>query len=170
MFKIAIRGLKDGEYNVELDGNGKDVEYICKEYATSNIKVSGSLHVLGNKYTLSSKIYAIAKMTCDVSLDEFEEEIEVELNMTFIADNQLADVQLERMEDDENERIIRNEDKDIDLTSDIRDMLCLALPMKKVAPKYRGKSLKEIYPEYSDDDKPDNKNNPWAQLDKLKFD
>lgn len=169
MFKLVIRGLNDGEYDVELDGNGKDVEYICKEYATSDIKVKGTLRVLDNHYTLKSKIYSIAKMTCDISLDEFEEKIEADLNMTFIADSQLAEVQLERMEDDENEKIIRSEDKEIVLDADIRDILCLALPMKKVAPKYRGKSLSEIYPEYSDNDKPDNKYNPWAQLDKLKF-
>lgn len=168
MFKIVIRGLKDGEHNVELDGNGKDVEFICKEFATSDIKVKGTLRVLDNHYTLQSKIYAKAKMICDISLDEYEEEIEAEMNMNFIADNELANVQLERMEDDENERIIRSEDKEINLDADVRDILCLALPMKKVAPQHRGKSLEEIFPQYcKSDDKP--AHNPWAQLDNLKL-
>ena len=45
MFKILIRGLKDGDYEIEMNGKGETIEFICPEFQSSEINISGNMKV-----------------------------------------------------------------------------------------------------------------------------
>jgi uncharacterized metal-binding protein YceD (DUF177 family) len=63
------------------------------------------------------------------------------------------------METDSGEVILHEDDQEIDISEQIRQELMLNLPMKRIAPEYRDKTIEELYPEFLDS----NQNN--SQID-----
>lgn len=167
MFKIVIRGLKDGDYSIDMQGSASEIEYICPEFNGSDIKIIGSLSVLGNKYTVTAVASAVAKLICDLSLEEYNEEVEVPFVIQYIADDELLDMGNSLSESEA--KIIRSEEKEIDITDDVREILCVSLPMKRIAPKYRDKEFSQIYPEHSCESEKLNSGDCWDKLKNLKL-
>ncbi len=167
MFKILIRGLKDGDYEIEMNGKGETIEFICPEFQSSEINISGNMKVLGNKYTISATLSSIAYLTCDISLEEYKEEVEVPFVLSYIADDELF--ALNEGDGNLDERIIKSDQKEIDITDEVRELLCINLPMKRVAPQYRGKEFSEIHPELSSDASLPQIDDRWAKLKDIKL-
>jgi uncharacterized metal-binding protein YceD (DUF177 family) len=145
MLKIFIQGLKDGEYDVELTSKAGDIPEMFEEFI-GDVTVTGKLKILGKRFTFIGVAECQAKMECDLTLKEFTETITAEIKMAIIADNTL--LSLSRQNDYQDERVIHEDDKYIDISSDVREELALNLPMKRIFPEYRGKSFEEIFPEF----------------------
>lgn len=150
MLKILIKGIKDGEYDIEISSPTEEIEGIFPEFF-GNVSFVGKLRILGKRFTVVGKATCNAHLICDLSMEDYIEQIEVEIRSSFLANNELyysmAGISEELRESEEH--IIHEDDKYIDLTEDIRQELALGLPMKRIAPKYRDKSFDDIYPQYS---------------------
>lgn len=173
MFKIQIQGLKDGIYEIEQSCTAEDIPYIAEEYF-GNVSLKGNLKVLGKRFYFTGEAECKARLICDISLNEFVENIKVSLKIFFFSDSSLRKVQYYDPKQDLAEVIIGEDDKYIDLTNEIREQLVVNLPMKRISPEFAGKTLEEIYPEYTGVyiTKKKMKTQPvderWAPLAKLK--
>ncbi len=143
MIKIFIQGLKDGNYDIELKVPVEEVPEINEEYF-GNIKIKGKLIKLGKRFTFNGDTECSAKLICDRSLEEYIEEIYAKIELSFIK----KDFNNELKEEDD---VIyyNDDDKFLDITKAIREIFAISLPMKRISPKYRNKSIEEIYPEYA---------------------
>ncbi|MGQ9818618.1 MAG: YceD family protein [Candidatus Kapaibacteriales bacterium] len=180
MLKILIKGIKDGEYDINISSPVEEIEGIFPEFF-GNVNFMGKLRIIGKRFTVVGKAICNAHLVCDISMEDYTEQIEVEIKSSFLANNELyysmAGISEELRETEEH--IIHEDDKYIDLTDDVRQELALGLPMKRIAPKYRDKSFDDIYPQYSANKFIETKQNKkrkrediderWSALKKLKF-
>lgn len=180
MLKILVKGLKDGEYNVDISSKAEEIDGIFPEFF-GDVRFSGKLQILGKRYTVVGKAECDARLVCDLTLEEYVEHIVVEIKSSFLANNELfyrfSGINEELREYEEH--IIHEDEKYINITNDVREELALGLPMKRVAPKYRNKSFDDIHPEYSANKYNEDKNKKkkksqdiderWTALQKLKF-
>jgi len=143
MLKIFIQGKADGKHNFELKEsasclNSQLIDFV--EFVT----VVGEFKKLGDRFTINAKIDAFAKLLCDVSFEEFLEPISTNVEISAYLYEREKNQDLE---ENENELFISAEDKWIDITEIVYQELVLAVPMKRIAPKYRDKDFAEIFPD-----------------------
>ncbi|PKL86843.1 MAG: hypothetical protein CVV22_01775 [Ignavibacteriae bacterium HGW-Ignavibacteriae-1] len=170
MLKLDISGMADGEYEFTL------VEPVSKlnspfEEFVGDVHFEGTVRKLGHRYNLKAELKGTARLICDRSLIEFDELIESELFMSFIADTK-AFLELTGQEHKHNEVIIREDYKYIDVSPYVMESLALELPLKRIAPEFRDKELKEIFPEVADKLREENENDiddRWSKLKNIKI-
>lgn len=168
MLKIKISSLRDGTHPVSLKGTTEEIENIFDEFF-GNITFEGNIRRIHDRYAVKGLISCKAKFNCDLSNEEFIEEINAELDLSFIQNGEMAEAIKESGEEPSfSERYLFDDDIDIDLSKDIGECLSLASPLKRIAPAYRGKDFSEIFPEYAqEDDIQDTQseaNSPWDAL------
>jgi uncharacterized metal-binding protein YceD (DUF177 family) len=179
MIKLYLQGIDDRENEVDLTVPVEEIEEIYPEFI-GTVHISGKLRKLGKRYTMTGKVECQASLECDISLKTFIENIEADLSVSFLADSYLYNLLKEKGEDNYSEHdeiIIPEEGKYIDLTSIVREVLVVNLPMKRVAPEYRGKDFETLYPEYTSikqgkkkKKKVEEIDERWAPLKNLKLD
>lgn len=127
--------------------NASGVQGLGPEFC-SDVHVEGVLHKHGGRYTVSATAVSTVRLVCDRSLEEYDEPIEASFDLEFVVNTSLAVEQRGRVADldDEEVRGLRDDDKAIDITEDVRQVLTLAIPVRRVAPAYRDKNLDEIFP------------------------
>lgn len=178
MIQIQIHGLSDGEHTFEISELASKIPHISAEF-DSIINVTGVVKKLGKRIQVNAIAATDATLVCDRSLEEFTEKISITLSLQYTLDNTLAALQHKQVEDieDGQTRAIREEQKFIDISEDIRQELMLALPMRRIAPQYRDVDLDKVFPGVSvraesdslDSTKLDvDLEGPWAALKKLK--
>lgn len=166
--KIKILGIKDGITEDEF------VIASNKLFDTENeffgeIDISIVLKYNNGKYQLSGTCEAVALLRCDVSGEDFEQEIEADFDIMFRIDG--PEVKLFD-EDLYNEDILTLKENYLFFDDLISEELQLAIPLKKVSPKYQDKEFTEIFPEYSENNTSqtqDDVKSPWNELKKIKF-
>lgn len=175
MLKIFIQGLSDGLHDVELICSTSEIDGLFEEFI-GDVKTEGKLRILGSRYTFTGKAECKAKLICDRSLKEYTELITADLKISFLADDTL----LSKLDDDEisdfEENIISQDDKYLNITDEVRELLAVNLPMKRIAPEYQEKEIEEIFPQYTagqkeklknkQEEKPDER---WAALKNIKL-
>jgi uncharacterized metal-binding protein YceD (DUF177 family) len=169
MLKLFIQGLKDGTTDVEVSCNVEQMPFSVTEFF-GKVTLIGKLRKIGQRYIFIGQASADARLVCDLSLEEYEQTVTAEINITAVINSDLA--RLRRAVGNENEIALLNDDKYIDLTDDVRELLELNLPMKRVHPKYEGKSLEDIFPEYAAANNSDSlgishdidESDPWRKL------
>lgn len=164
MINLFIQGIKEGEHDIEMDVPVEEVPEMFPEYF-GNIHIEGKLRKIGNRYSFIAEADCMSKLICDRSLKEYNEEISVEIKLSFMAASAGG---LEKFH--ENEIIINPEDKNIDISYEVREIFGVNLPMKRVAPEYRNVDFKDLYPEYSAEsvlNSNDSFDERWAPLKKL---
>jgi len=147
MLLINALGLSNGKHFIEISGkaDGK----VKSEFVENEIFVSGSLRVHNDRLILKGIAKTDASLICDLSLESFKDEIEAELNINII-----KGVKEEYpTEKDENTIYIGEEEKTADITEIVLQELLVKLPMRKIAPQYRGKSVEDIYPQMKESKK-----------------
>lgn len=174
MIAVNIVAVRDGNHPFSIETDAKEIPGLASIFCGS-IHADGVLRKHGDRFFITAEVSATACLICDRSLEEFEEEILTNVDVEYIVDHVLAEQQHGRVGelDDEEVRGIRDEDKVIDITDDVRQVLVIGLPFKRVAPAYRDKSLEEIFPmirEKPIDDEESTRpiGDQWAALEKLK--
>lgn len=147
MLKIFIQGLKDGEYDVELSSPANKIPDLYPEFF-GDIDFKGKMRVFGRRYTVIGRANCKAKLICDLSLNEFEELISTDIKVSFEGLESAGKQKSESIEAEVNQNII-DDDKYLDLSSEIREQLEVSLPMKRIAPEYRDKDFEDIFPEFA---------------------
>lgn len=147
MIDISIVGIRDGNHPFTVIVNASGVQGLGPEFG-GDIRVEGVLHKHGGRYTVSATASSTARLVCDRSLEEYDEPIAASFDLEFVVNTALAVEQLGRVAylDDEEVRGLRDDDKAVDITEDVRQVLTLAIPVRRVAPAYRDKNLEEIFP------------------------
>lgn len=176
MLKIHIQGLKDGIYDVDIESDARKIPDMFEEFF-GIVSFKGQLRILGKRYTITGTASCMAKLLCDLSLQDFEEEIQTEIKTAYRAIENLATHSVDRDETEMNEYFIKDDEKFIDISSEVREELAVHLPMKRIAPEYRGKSFDEIHPELTAGMAPKKKkkltdeeiDDRWGPLKSLKF-
>lgn len=171
--KVFIQGLRDGEYPVEIESKVENIPELPEELI-GIVRLVGTMKILHKRYTIQAQILSRAKFICDISLEDFEEDLSCDFSISLVANNLLAAENKDRADDEASEKYIYEDEKHIDLTSEIREELIVNLPLKRVAPKYREKSFEDIYPQFAEKKKAKTKKNPeiddrWSALKNLKF-
>ncbi len=169
MLKIFIQGLKNGEYPIEAQCEARAVMTDYEEFI-DNITVKGSMKILGNRYTLDFTAECDAKLTCDISLNEYIEKVSCNIKLSYLADEELFRFGQGSDIANAEARILHPDDKFLDITEEVREELAVNLPMKRISPEYRDKSLVELYPDIVvekntapiEDDR-------WKDLKKIRF-
>lgn len=168
MLKLRIHGIKDGESGFAIEEDSKKITDLPNEFF-GIISVEGKLTKIGKRYTVVGSARCQAKFVCDLSLEEYDEEIIANFDYSYTVNNELYHMLKEKgdLENENGEIIIHEDDQYIDLSEELRQELILNIPMKKVAPMYRNKNLKDIYPDFNVEDEEIDPR--WSELKKLKF-
>jgi len=171
MIKIYIQGLKDGEYQIDTSCLASEIPEIFPEFS-GEVKFTGKMKVLGKRIYIEGKAICNADLICDRTLTEFKKQIEAEIKIDYLLRSYGV---RHKEEGDEEERIISEDSKYIDITEEIREELAVNLPMKRVAPEYEDKEFDEIFSEYTIKENPSLANQVsviderWAPLKNLKI-
>lgn len=174
MITINIVGLRDGNHPFNIETDVSKIPEIASEFI-GTVHTEGVLRKVSSRYSLVADVSGTARLVCDRSLEEYDEPISAVIDLDFVVDHDLAAQQRGRISelDDEEVRGIREEDKVIDLTEDVRQVLTVAIPFRRVAPAYRDIELEEIHPVIKGNDadetvEPEMVDDRWAALAKLK--
>ena len=149
MVSITIQGIKDGQYEIDIEADVREVEGMFPEFI-GNLTVKGKLIKLGSRFSVIAEVMCTARLVCDLSLQEFDEPVKAELKSSYLANTDLWRMRISDEYADNEERLISEDSKVIDITNEIREQLAVNLPMKRIAPELSGKSFEEIHPELTD--------------------
>lgn len=147
MILINVQGLSNGNHIIKVSGkaDGK----IKSDYIESDVIIEGSLRVHNDRLILKGTAKTDASLICDMSLEDYKEEIEANISIII-----LKGIKEEyRTETDENTIYISEEEKNANITEIVLQELLVKIPMKKVAPKYVGKAIEDIYPQIKESKK-----------------
>ncbi len=170
MVLLDIVGMREGNRPFSLSIPASDIHGLPQEFDVS-VQVDGRVHKSGRHYVVDASVSAEAEFVCDRSLEKFRETISAELHIEFVIDPALAARQqaVQTELDDEQERGIGEDDRTLNITDDVRQVLTFAIPMQHVAPAYRDVPLEEIYPALKpSDDGQGLVDDRWAALEQLK--
>lgn len=127
MVPVRIAGLAPGRHPIDAAPSPSDLD--LDPAAFRDIRVSGHLDVAPTQIVVAFAVSAVARLTCDRTLAEFEQPVEGAYTVVYTSDADLAG------DDDADDlRYLAPEAIEIDLAEPVRDTLLLALPMHPVAP------------------------------------
>jgi uncharacterized metal-binding protein YceD (DUF177 family) len=151
MLRYRISGIKDGKYEIDLESDVSAIREMPEEYF-GKVKLKGILTKIGKRLTIVGRVTCSAKFVCDISLEDFTEEISTEVEISYLANNEIYFLNKAKgnFEVETGDIVIHEDEQEVDFTEQIRQELMLSLPMKRIAPAYRDKSIEEIYPEFMD--------------------
>lgn len=167
---VPIRGLLEGTRAFEDTVSSASIAGIVPEIS-GEVHVIGEVNRIGSRFRVKVSISASAQLICDRSLEKFEEPITASAEYEFILDSDLAEQQSGELFDSDVVKGLATDAAEIDITDDVRQELALAIPMRRVAPHYRGLELDEIYPTSNVDaplDEAEVADDRWAALKKLR--
>jgi uncharacterized metal-binding protein YceD (DUF177 family) len=165
--QISIEGLRRGSRTFELTVEARQISGLVEEY-NGMVHVEGTIHRIGDRLHVDVEIDAIADLVCDLSLEQYEEDIRSELTVEYQFDNDLASEQDASPDEDWKVKGLFEHARTIDLEDDIRQELTLALPMKRIAPRHRDQSIEDLHPDLHSGESPSDER--WDALKKLKRD
>lgn len=178
MITIPIQGMGDGVHSIMLSVPVENVEGMFPEFF-GNVVVEGQIQKIGSRYTFTGTAECQASLTCDRSLTEYSEPVKAAISTAYLANTDLLK-NAEGSAKDDTVKVIRDDQKEIDITDEVREELAVSLPMKRIAPQYRDKEFEELFPDVvaknPDENtsaegplKEDEIDERWAALKKLKF-
>lgn len=153
--------MKNGTHQIDISDEVKDLNWDSKEFV-GEVKVVGKLSKVDNRMTLKAKAICNSLLICDWSLEEFEHLVETDFEMEIIESSVLTNET--ETEIDENKTVIQKEEKEIDISQRVYEELALALPMKRVSPKFDGMKFEEVFATYSADANKEVKENNVDQV------
>lgn len=170
MVLLEIVGMRDGARPFSITTPVEEIPGLSEEFQ-GEVLVEGRIIKSGRRYVVDASASAEGVFVCDRSLEEFRETISADIHLECVIDSALAARQAATKLDldDEQERGISEDDRTIDITEDVRQVLTVAIPMQHIAPAYRDVPLEEIYPTLKaskDDQAPID--DRWAALQQLK--
>ncbi len=160
---VSLVGFTSGQREFSMSVPASAIDGIVPEYQ-SEISITGVAVRQGRKIHVSYTVEANADLVCDRSLEPYQEKIIVQSDLSFALDSDLYHRQLNTEVEPDEVRGIREEATEIDLSDDVRQDLAVALPMKRVSPKYQDVPLTDIAPLPSYNNEVDER---WEPLRKI---
>lgn len=160
MLKLAIRNIEAGESKFDIESPAHNIENFAPEFR-GMVHVKGVINRNGSRYIVQGTASATAHLVCDLSLEEFVEQVEAPISLIVIAGAE--------SKPDDAFMAIREDDKYIDITEEVRQELAVHLPMRAISPKYREMTFEELRPEISVGSAENGAGDTWAALRNIKF-
>lgn len=146
MIRLPINGLSNGDHTIAVTVAVEHVESIFPEFV-GDVHINGVLSKVGKKIVLDLVACGTARLTCDYSLEIFDEHIEAMFSLAYLQDTELflrQPNQQQHIEDDPYAlRLLREDDTFVDITTDVAEELSVRLPIKRVAPQFRHMTFAE---------------------------
>ncbi|KAB2895070.1 MAG: hypothetical protein D8M52_03080 [Chlorobi bacterium] len=162
---VWIAGMETGEREFDLHVESTEIPDLVAEYM-SPIHVYGKVLKRGRKLHVTYTVSTIARLVCDRSVEEYDEQITVNTELNYVLDSDLFFQQKGLELDPDDVRGLRDDAQEIDITDDVRQDLVVALPMKRVAPQFRETELPR---EYTTPDSGSEIDERWASLQKIQL-
>lgn len=154
MFRVRIAHLAIGLHqetdHPSADDLGLDPEVF------SDIAVDLRIDVADRRVLVAFTVSATARLTCDRTLDLYDQPVEGDHAVLFSADTP---------PDDEEVFLLADDDQELDLTAPVHDTLMLALPLRRVSPAAQAAEIPTKFGGPSEDEPADDR---WAALRALR--
>lgn len=165
MLKVSILGMEDGDHAFRVTCDSSAIQDMFPEF-TGLVQVEGTVKKQGKRLTIHANAACDAQLICDVSGEEFIQNIAADINKQYRLDTQLH--ALRTVEDEGDEIILRDDEEQLDITEEVRQELAIHLPMRRVAPAYVDTTFEALHPELRDERKEsDVSDSPFAALQHL---
>ncbi len=171
-YDINIQGLEEKVHTFEFEGDDKFFGAFEQSFITKgNFKAIVRLNKNSALIQLDFDITANVELTCDRSLELFDEEVQVEEKYIYKFGDRYEEIT------DEIEMIPYGADT-INIAQHIYDFIGISLPMKKLHPRFRDEDIEEegllVYTsekeeETTDEPKEQEIDPRWAALNKLRM-
>lgn len=162
MLTIDISSLSTGIHRLELAPSATQANLDPSTF--EEIQVDAVLQYHRDRILVQMHATATAELTCDRTLQPYEEEIEGEYNVLFAP----PDMEGQEGEEFEEVRPLDPSDREIDLTDVVRDTLLLAIPQRKIAPGAEDEPIDREFGATDEEDDDGPVDPRWSDLEKLK--
>jgi len=146
MIKLFIQGLAEGSHPINQQLPVESIPEASEEFF-GDVTIEGTLRRLGSHFSFKGTTRCMARLVCDRSLQEYNQEITA--NLEIDAKYGTTPSKIDGRYVDNGEKVLSVEDKFIDITQDVREELAVSLPIKRLSPEYANKDFDEAFPEYS---------------------
>lgn len=167
MFKFKIFDIPDGKSQRTVNLEQKDLD--LEDYTFKNGTIDIEFYKTSKFIQTTLDIYAMVGLICDRSLDNFDYEINKEYKILFEAD------EIEETADEDSAvRMINFKTQEINIEQEVRDTIFLALPVKKLHPRYLDEDgnpkeyFHKTFGKLSDDEDTQQIDPRWEALKELK--
>lgn len=163
MLTVDITSLSDGIHHLDFAPSAEEAELDPTTFEDLHVGIELQSH--RDRILVKLRATATAKLTCDRTLQPFEQPVEGQYNLLFGPPSMVG----QEGEEFEEVRPLSSSDKEIDLTDVVRDTLLLALPQRQIAPGAEEEPIDREFgaPEEEDDRPVDPR---WSDLEKLRDD
>jgi len=124
--KINIGSLSDGSQQIDLTTDAKELG-LEENMIQDKIGVALDLYKTVHQLDIRVAISGVLKMECDRCLEVFEKPFEANFELVYVQKSAREDVI-----DDDYIRTYNTFMKSIDITGDIKEIIILSVPMKKL--------------------------------------
>ena len=163
MLTIDITSLSTGIHHLELAPSAEQANLDPSTF--ENIELDVVLQHHRDRILVKMHATATATLTCDRTLQPYEQEIEGAYNVLFGPPSMVG----QEGEEFEEVRPLDPSDREIDLTDVVRDTLLLAIPQRRIAPGAEEEPITREFgatQDASDDEEPVDPR--WEDLKELK--
>ena len=158
MFRVPIASLPDGLHHETLHPSADDLDLDPETF--SDVAVDLRLDIAERRVLAAYTVSATARLTCDRTLDDYDQPVEGAHAVLFTADAAVAEG-----EPDDDTRPLPDDATALDLTESVRDTLLLALPLRRVSPAAQAA---EIPSQFGGPDEGEPADDRWAALQALR--
>lgn len=165
MLTVDISSLSPGIHRVERSPSAEAVDLDPATF--DQIHVEAELQYHRNRILVTLHAEAIATLTCDRTLKQYEQPVSDTYALLFGPPEMVG----QEGEEFEEVRPLDPTDNELDLTDVVRDTLLLALPQRRIAPDAPDAPVEETFgppPEKVEDDSPADPR--WEKLRELRED
>lgn len=161
MLRVDITPFDTGIHHIELTPSPEDIELDPDTFR--DILVEARLDCHKDRILIAFDVSATAQLTCDRTLKPYEESLVGEYSVLFAPPPMAGQ---EGGEDDPYGEVLPLEpgDREIDLTTPVRDTLLLAVPQRQIAP---GAEEEDITTQFGDAETDDAIDPRWQKLREL---
>ena len=162
MLTIDITSLSTGIHHLEFSPSAGQVNLDPSTF--ENIALDVILQYHRDRILVKLHATATATLTCDRTLQKYEQDIEGGYNVLFGPPSMVG----QEGEEFEEVRPLDPSDREIDLTDVVRDTLLLAIPQRKIAPGAEDEPITREFGAVEEDSDDEPVDPRWSDLKELK--
>lgn len=163
MLTIDITSLETGIHHLEFSPSASQVNLDPSTFG--NVQVDIVLQYHRDRILVKMHATATATLTCDRTLQSYDEEIEGAYNVLFGPSSMVG----QEGEEFEEVRPLDPSDREIDLTDVVRDTLLLSIPQRRIAPGAEEEPISREFGKTEEETNDDEPVDPrWSDLKELK--
>jgi len=162
MLTIDITSLSTGIHHLELEPPADQANLDPSTF--EDIQVDVELQYHRDRILVKLHATATAELTCDRTLQPYEQEIEGDYNVLFGPPSMVG----QEGEEFEEVRPLDPSDREIDITDVVRDTLLLSIPQRRIAPDAEDEAITREFGATEEETDEEAIDPRWSDLKELK--